>query len=57
MAPEEYESQSRLVWMIIHDTPVCPYCMSVFTYKYILREHGYGCTDCSKDFGNVIKLR
>lgn len=57
MPPEEKENQRRLTWMFIHNTPVCPYCMSVYTYKYVKREHGYGCTTCGRDFGNVIKLR
>lgn len=35
---------------------MCPHCFSFNTYKYHLGMHGYGCTDCGKDFGRVIRL-
>lgn len=57
----EQEANDKLVWLLSNSLwpqeVICVHCDSMYTYKYILNQHGYGCTDCGKDFGQVIKLR
>jgi len=55
MYTEDKNRKLAWLWSAL-GLPVCPRCLSPYTYKYILDTHGYGCIDCGMDFGKVLKL-
>jgi hypothetical protein len=55
MNVDEVKSKLKWLWDQV-DTPICPYCVSVYTRQYVLAEHGYVCLECGLDFGVVIKM-